>query len=731
MAAKSVYGYVSAGAVIAGASIWLASAPAIAHADTDTAPHDSSPSSSSPAGSSSSTAGGGKGASVRAAGRSGSAAPAAAAGVVSGGANLTGSRVTRRVTVSTRSTRPAGASAPDSTTAPVTASSAPPTPAADPTAPEVDLLAGVLSLLGLTTPQAPSISASAAAVASGGADPTGTPRVTVSTGSADLADRREVADTGAAVSRVTAAAATSTRPAATVAVATPSVATAAIVTAPVATSSIATASVAPANVLTPVVNLLAGVLSFFGLNTPQAPSNPLGALVWEVFRQVETAFGVVPMAAQPTVSTPTSEGVVTGTVGFDQSAGLPLTYTTTADATQGVVSVNPDGTFTYTPTQAARLAAGAPGAAANATFTVTATNGLAATVTTVTVAVSPFEKGTVIASIPVGDSPYGVALSPDGKHAYVTNRNDGTVSVIDTATNTVTDTIAPITAGTYPEGVAVSPDGKHVYVVNSGRTVQGTLDGTVLVIDTATDTIINSRVVGIDPSAVAVTPDGKYAYITNSGDGTVSVLDTATNEILGVLIPVGFRPVGVAVTPDGKYAYITNSGDHTVSVLDTATNTTVGNPIPVAVDGNPHGVAVAVTARGTYAYVANLGDSDHPLGGTVSVIDTASNTTIADIPLTGDGYPEGVAVSPDGRFVYVGYLNPGDGTHVNGTVLVIDTATNALVGAPIALGSLLPTAVAVSPDGSLAYVTTADYPTGDGTVSVIYTGNWVDPEAVA
>ena len=61
-----------------------------------------------------------------------------------------------------------------------------------------------------------------------------------------------------------------------------------------------------------------------------------------------------------------------------------------------------------------------------------------------------------------------------------------TVSVINTATNTVT---ATITVGTYPYGVSVSPDGSKVYVANNG-------DGTVSVINTATNTVTATITVG-------------------------------------------------------------------------------------------------------------------------------------------------------------------------------------------------------------------------------------------
>jgi YVTN family beta-propeller protein len=60
--------------------------------------------------------------------------------------------------------------------------------------------------------------------------------------------------------------------------------------------------------------------------------------------------------------------------------------------------------------------------------------------------------------IPVGRRPRGVAVTPDGKHAYVTHYSDGTVSIIDTASNTVlTGTGFPITVGSEPFGVGIIP----------------------------------------------------------------------------------------------------------------------------------------------------------------------------------------------------------------------------------------------------------------------------------
>ncbi|MFC8235320.1 YncE family protein, partial [Streptomyces sp. NPDC057284] len=63
---------------------------------------------------------------------------------------------------------------------------------------------------------------------------------------------------------------------------------------------------------------------------------------------------------------------------------------------------------------------------------------------------------TVVATVPVGSGPQGVAITPNGRRAYVTNRTSNTVSVIDTRTNTDVATV-PVGAG--PIGIAITPNG--------------------------------------------------------------------------------------------------------------------------------------------------------------------------------------------------------------------------------------------------------------------------------
>ncbi len=141
--------------------------------------------------------------------------------------------------------------------------------------------------------------------------------------------------------------------------------------------------------------------------------------------------------------------------------------------------------------------------------------------------------------------------STRAQNAYITNLGPYTVSVIDTATDTVIATILPV--GLDPTGVAVSPDGSKVYVTNNVSTVSPF--GTVSVIDAATNTVSATISVGFLPEGVAVSPDGSKVYVANNssfnpGTGTVSVIDTATNTV-SATIPVGNQPIafGVFIQP--------------------------------------------------------------------------------------------------------------------------------------------------------------------------------------
>ena len=90
-----------------------------------------------------------------------------------------------------------------------------------------------------------------------------------------------------------------------------------------------------------------------------------------------------------------------------------------------------------------------------------------------TVSVIDTATNLVVATVPVGSQPFGVAVNPASTRVYVTNRESNTVSVIDTATNTVRATI-PVSTG--PLGVALNPDGTRAYVANNSSSAVSVID---------------------------------------------------------------------------------------------------------------------------------------------------------------------------------------------------------------------------------------------------------------
>jgi YVTN family beta-propeller protein len=151
--------------------------------------------------------------------------------------------------------------------------------------------------------------------------------------------------------------------------------------------------------------------------------------------------------------------------------------------------------------------------------------------------------------------------------------------VVDTGTNTVVDTIG---VGVNALGIAITPDGSRAYVANN-------LSGSVSVIDIATNTVV-ATIGMFQPVAVAVSPDGTRAYVTNSSEtfGSVSVIDTASNTVDATIV-IGPNAQGVAMAPDGSRAYAVSFGSDSVWVIDTATNSVITS---VPVGSAPVGVAV-------------------------------------------------------------------------------------------------------------------------------------------
>jgi YVTN family beta-propeller protein len=152
----------------------------------------------------------------------------------------------------------------------------------------------------------------------------------------------------------------------------------------------------------------------------------------------------------------------------------------------------------------------------------------------------------IVSVIPGLGDPEGVTVAPNGT-VYVTNTVKNVVDVISPAANRVTRTI-PV--GQLPWQMALTSDGKTLYVAD------GDSDA-VSVINTATNAVTNTIAVSGDPVSVALTPDDSRLWVGGLTSGNVSVIDTSDDTIVGAFA-VGYgeypnsgdgeEPTGIVMT---------------------------------------------------------------------------------------------------------------------------------------------------------------------------------------
>lgn len=180
-------------------------------------------------------------------------------------------------------------------------------------------------------------------------------------------------------------------------------------------------------------------------------------------------------------------------------------------------------------------------------------------------------RGEVLQAIEVGAGlGHMVALGVDGRTAYVSKIEAGTVSRIDLVEGRKTHEVA---AGRGAEGIEVAPDGS-VWVTNRD-------EDTVTVHDP--DTLARRATLASKgfPIRVAFTPDGRHALVTNARAGSLSVFDAADHRLVAAvplrpdgadegqsLLGSGAMPIGVIADPARPRVYVAISGADRIAVID-------------------------------------------------------------------------------------------------------------------------------------------------------------------
>jgi len=316
------------------------------------------------------------------------------------------------------------------------------------------------------------------------------------------------------------------------------------------------------------------------------------------------------------------------------------------------------------------------------------------------------ESRKVLAEIEVGHQPHAVCLSPGGTVAYVSNRGSDTVSVVDLATREVT---ATITVGDEPHGIMTDTSGETIYVVNAGTS-------DISVIDAAKLKEVKRLAAARGPWAIDRSPDGKLLYVTNNLShfvpfrtpslSEVSVIDTEKQQVINrIWLPEANLVQGIDFSPDGEFALVTLlRTKNLVPIVRVAQGWVITNGLGILwKDGRVDQVLldepnsyfadptdVVITPDGGFAYVTGGGIDAVAvvnLQKLIRILRKASEEertkvipnhlgisteyVVRRIP-TGKN-PRGLAISPDGKFVYVAAA-------LDDAITIIDTSKQEVVG---------------------------------------------------
>jgi DNA-binding beta-propeller fold protein YncE len=177
------------------------------------------------------------------------------------------------------------------------------------------------------------------------------------------------------------------------------------------------------------------------------------------------------------------------------------------------------------------------------------------------IAVIDVASGQIMRKVPTGKFPCDLHFTPDGRFAYTPERDQDTVSMFDTQTWSLVETVN-FPAGSQPFMLRVSPDGKEVWVQTSKVDTNVVLSAEDL-------STLATLPTGKGPVTNAWTADGKYSIVSNESDTFASVFDARTYKEVARLM-VGQGGTNIGFTRDGSTGFIAVSGANAVAVIDMA-----------------------------------------------------------------------------------------------------------------------------------------------------------------
>jgi len=167
---------------------------------------------------------------------------------------------------------------------------------------------------------------------------------------------------------------------------------------------------------------------------------------------------------------------------------------------------------------------------------------------------------TVIATLTPGGNFNAIVAHPDGTRMYVPDITGNAVLVLSTASMSVLTSI-PVDPG--PNNLAISPNGLRLYVIEWASNKMS-------IIDTTTNTVVDTLTLPGDPREIAVTPDGTKFLLTDLQNGTVRIYSTSNDALLQT-VTTGAGARYLAISADSSTAYVANILDSSISRVNLST----------------------------------------------------------------------------------------------------------------------------------------------------------------
>jgi YVTN family beta-propeller protein len=275
-----------------------------------------------------------------------------------------------------------------------------------------------------------------------------------------------------------------------------------------------------------------------------------------------------------------------------------------------------------------------------------------------TVSLVDTETSEIRATLPTGNAPHEVAVSPNGELALVGNygtRDEpgSSLTVVDVGAAKVVKTIE-LAGYTRPHGIVWLDDAFALVTAEDNRAlIRVNIGSGKVEHEIDTDAEISHM--------VAVDRKHWLAFVANIGSGSVTVVDLAVGKRLAN-IPTGEGAEGIAVTPDGRNVWIANRAEDTVSVIAAGSQRSVAKiaagEFPIRAEATADGRFVLVTnAKGNDLSIFDANEMEEVGRVAFTAVSKGDDGRLFSDRFGSSSVPIGIEVVDDEKRAYVAHAN--------------------------------------------------------------------------